>query len=223
MYNGAAGGSMVDRVALNMTLSASTAGLTALAVTSIRSGTLDLGTCCNGVLAGLVASTGSSGFVAPWASAVIGLLAGGVYVGLSRLLVRAASWSGAAVFFAVGTCERTRVLGRYVCPEPGPPPPHPSRPAPTASHDPPHVHTQLRLHIDDPLESSAIHLGGGLLGVLLTAAFARPEYLESLLLYGTDGPAGGACGGFFLSKQGGLQLGMQLLGECCGLGMSCCM
>lgn len=151
-----AASSIVDRVAINMTLCAATAGLTALGLSSVRSGVLDLCTCVNGVLCGLVASTPTSGYVAPWAGAVIGVFAGAVYVGLSRALVR--------------------------------------------------------LGIDDPLDSSVIHLGGGLLGTVLNGALARPEYARAVAL---GGDTEHACGGFVYGPgaNGGTQLGMQLLGS----------
>ncbi len=69
------------------------------------------------------------------------------------------------------------------------------------------------LRIDDPLDSSAIHFGGGALGVLMVGFFARPEYVA--LLGPGKSAQGFACGGVALSRDdGGLQLGMQVLGAC---------
>lgn len=64
---------------------------------------------------------------------------------------------------------------------------------------------QLRLGIDDPLDSSAVHLVNGVLGMLLLAFVARPQHVQLL----TDSP----CGGIFYTRLGWMQLGMQTLGE----------
>mmetsp|Transcript_4902 Transcript_4902/g.8523 ORF Transcript_4902/g.8523 Transcript_4902/m.8523 type:complete len:455 (-) Transcript_4902:1366-2730(-) len=149
------GGLIVDRVALNMALSAATSGLAVLLISSRHTKAFDLCRCCNGMLIGLVASTGCCAYIPPWAAAITGLFAGFLYVLLSHALVL--------------------------------------------------------LRIDDPLDSSAIHLGGGLLGVIMNGAFARPSYvffLNSDMATSADD----SCGGFFLSRAGGVQLGMQLLG-----------
>ncbi|GIL81282.1 hypothetical protein Vretimale_1094 [Volvox reticuliferus] len=145
---GPAASSAVSRVALNMTLCASAAGMTSLVVASLQTGTFDLGVCCNGLMAGLSASTANVGFITPWASCITGLLAGLLYVGSSRLLVR--------------------------------------------------------LGIDDPLDSSAIHCGSGLLGVIVSGFLARPVYVRSMV--------GRSCGGLVYGTRGGVQLGMQMLG-----------
>ena len=65
-------------------------------------GTLDIGMMGNGAIAGLGAIAGPCGFVAPWAGAVIGLVAGSVMVlvvlGVDRIRVttRSARWPGTA-------------------------------------------------------------------------------------------------------------------------------
>lgn len=64
---------------------------------------------------------------------------------------------------------------------------------------------QLRAGIDDPLDSSAVHLVNGLLGELLLSFMAKPQHVEML--------TGSLCGGIFYTKSGWLQLGMQVLGE----------
>lgn len=69
-----------------------------------------------------------------------------------------------------------------------------------------HVCLQLRLGIDDPLDSSAVHLVNGVLGMLLLAFVSRPAHVE--LLVGSGG-----CGGIFYTSTGWLQLGMQVLGK----------
>lgn len=63
----------------------------------------------------------------------------------------------------------------------------------------------LRCGIDDPLDSSTVHLGNGLLGTILLAFFAKPEHVMAL--------TGSPCGGVFYSSSGWLQLGLQLLGK----------
>ncbi|KAG2496659.1 hypothetical protein HYH03_005479 [Edaphochlamys debaryana] len=137
-----------DRVALNMTLVASVSGLTALLLSSLRSGTVDLAVCCNALLSGLVMSTPAGGFITSWAAVIYGLVAAALYMGGSRLLIR--------------------------------------------------------LRIDDPLESSAIHYGCGCVGSLLLGVLARPSYVQQLT--GVD------CGGLVYGGKGGLLLGLQLLG-----------
>lgn len=72
---------------------------------------------------------------------------------------------------------------------------------------------QLRLGVDDPLDSSAVHLVNGVLGMLLLAFVARPSHVELL--------AGSPCGGIFYTKIGWLQLGMQVLGEWLNQPMRC--
>ncbi|WIA39769.1 hypothetical protein OEZ86_005825 [Tetradesmus obliquus] len=62
----------------------------------------------------------------------------------------------------------------------------------------------LRCGIDDPLDSSAVHLGNGLLGTLMLAFVAKPEHVLAL--------TGSPCGGVFYSSTGWLQLGLQLMG-----------
>lgn len=59
--------------------------------------------------------------------------------------------------------------------------------------------------VDDPLDSSAIHCGSGILGVLVSGFLARPSYVMQMV--------GCNCGGVVYATNGGMQLGMQLLGE----------
>lgn len=63
----------------------------------------------------------------------------------------------------------------------------------------------LYFKVDDPLDSTAVHVCAGLVGTLMNGAFAKPEYINALL--------GAQCGGFIYSPQGGRQLAMQILGE----------
>lgn len=69
-----------------------------------------------------------------------------------------------------------------------------------------HTHTQLKVGVDDPLDSGAVHFGNGLLGTMMLALFAKPEHVSSLVA--------SPCGGVFYTHMGWLQLGMQTLGEC---------
>lgn len=65
---------------------------------------------------------------------------------------------------------------------------------------------QVRFHVDDPLESSAIHFGCGGVGTLLLALLARPTYVQELTGYD--------CGGLvYGGRKGAILLGLQLLGE----------
>ncbi|KAG2499743.1 hypothetical protein HYH03_002676 [Edaphochlamys debaryana] len=145
---GEAASSAVSRVALNMTLCASAAGMTSLIIASMQSGTFDLAICCNGLMSGLSASTSNVGFVTPWASCITGALAGLCYVLNSRLLAR--------------------------------------------------------MGVDDPLDGSAIHCGSGMLGIVVSGFLARPSYVQSMVDRN--------CGGVVYGVNGGMQLGMQLLG-----------
>lgn len=61
----------------------------------------------------------------------------------------------------------------------------------------------LRCGIDDPLDSSAVHLGSGALGSIMVAFVANPKHVYAL--------TGSPCGGIFYARSGWLQLGLQLL------------
>ncbi|QOY35608.1 ammonium transporter [Anaerobacillus isosaccharinicus] len=63
-------------VALNTQLAAAAGAMAAMFIVWAVSGKADIPTTLNGALAGLVAITASCAFVAPWASVVIGLIAG---------------------------------------------------------------------------------------------------------------------------------------------------
>jgi Amt family ammonium transporter len=63
-------------VAVNTLLSASAGAVIAMAWTNAKWGKPDISMTCNGMLAGLVAITAPCAFVAPWASLVIGMVAG---------------------------------------------------------------------------------------------------------------------------------------------------
>jgi len=86
------GGSIAALAATSTTLSAAAGGIMALVTEVIiiehRTGeaTFNLTTALNGCLSGLVAITGSCGFVEPWAAVVIGILSGLVYLSTSAIL-----------------------------------------------------------------------------------------------------------------------------------------
>jgi Amt family ammonium transporter len=63
-------------IAVNTLLAASAGAVMAMAWTNWKWGKPDISMTCNGMLAGLVAITAPCAFVAPWASVVIGLIAG---------------------------------------------------------------------------------------------------------------------------------------------------
>lgn len=65
---------------------------------------------------------------------------------------------------------------------------------------------QLKFGIDDPLDSAPVHAINGILGMLMTAFMAKPAHVA--LVVGEGG-----CGGIFYTKEGWMQLAMQVLGE----------
>jgi ammonium transporter, Amt family len=66
----------ISVVAVNTLISACLGFVTAMAYTNHRYGKPDISMSCNGMLAGLVAITAPCAFVAPWAAAMIGFIAG---------------------------------------------------------------------------------------------------------------------------------------------------
>lgn len=98
----------------------------------------DVGTICNGIIVGLVASTASCDATEPWASVIIGIVG--------------------AFFYSVGVL----LIDKY--------------------------------HIDDPLEASPVHLGGGSWGIICVAFFHTEKGL------------------FYNPAEGIKLLGIQLLG-----------
>lgn len=86
-------GAVAALAAVNTTLAAAFGSISAMATymsfTSKKNGlSFDLSKALNGSLAGLVAITSGCGTVEPWASALIGVVAGWVYLGGSTLLVK---------------------------------------------------------------------------------------------------------------------------------------
>ncbi len=70
----------ISVIAVNTTLAASAASLTALLIILLKTGKWDLGMALNGVLAGLVAITAPCAWVESWAAVVIGIVAGIILV-----------------------------------------------------------------------------------------------------------------------------------------------
>ncbi len=70
----------ISVIAVNTTLAAAAACLTALLIVLAKTKKFDLGMALNGVLAGLVAITAPCAWVASWASVVIGIVAGALLV-----------------------------------------------------------------------------------------------------------------------------------------------
>jgi ammonia channel protein AmtB len=77
--------------------------------------------------------------------------------------------------------------------------------------------------VDDPLDACAVHLGNGVLGILLVAIVAKPAHVAAL--------TGSSCGGVLYSSDGWLQLGVQAMGAhlmrasntcCCCCCCYCC-
>mmetsp|Transcript_30683 Transcript_30683/g.86761 ORF Transcript_30683/g.86761 Transcript_30683/m.86761 type:complete len:605 (+) Transcript_30683:309-2123(+) len=73
---------------VNTTVSAAVAGCTTLLVYHSIYRSTDIIPCINGILAGLVASSSTCAYVAPYGAFVIGLMAGATYAGTSWLMLR---------------------------------------------------------------------------------------------------------------------------------------
>jgi Amt family ammonium transporter len=70
----------IGLVAVNTLLAACVGFVVAMIITDVKYGKPDISMSCNGMLAGLVAITAGCAFVAPWAAAVIGAVAGTLVV-----------------------------------------------------------------------------------------------------------------------------------------------
>ncbi|KAL7527150.1 hypothetical protein ACHAWF_005533 [Thalassiosira exigua] len=85
---------VISLVAVNTTLAAASACVATLGFNYIYDerktgeGTFSLSYAMNGCLGGLVSITGACGVVEPWAAVIIGFIAGIIYLGSSKLLVR---------------------------------------------------------------------------------------------------------------------------------------
>lgn len=89
IFNGKSG--LIGRVAINTTLSGGVAAVTSVLIGRIQNREIryykyNLADLNNGVLAGLVAITGSCAFVEPWAAICIGIIAAFVYKGAGHLV-----------------------------------------------------------------------------------------------------------------------------------------
>ena len=73
---------------MTTTLSAVSAGLSALILSYFVEGALSLERMGNGILGGLVSITAGCNVVKPWASICIGIIGGGVFYGSSTLMVK---------------------------------------------------------------------------------------------------------------------------------------
>jgi Amt family ammonium transporter len=82
----AASGEMAAHVAMNTTLSAACGGIVSFMITYIITHSYDVGSLCNGILAGLVSITAPCGNVESGSAVAIGILGAFVYVGASMLL-----------------------------------------------------------------------------------------------------------------------------------------
>ena len=100
----------ISVVAVNTLLSACFGCVTAMAWTNAKYGKPDISMTCNGMLAGLVAITASCAFVAPWAAAVIGIVAGFLVV-LRRAVLRPCRPCGRPLRRNLGARHQRR-LGR---------------------------------------------------------------------------------------------------------------
>eukprot|EP01135_Chromosphaera_perkinsii_P001539 Nk52_evm9s207 gene=Nk52_evmTU9s207 len=109
----------VGLVITNTTIAGAFSALTVMTWKRLRTGKYSLIPSINGALCGMVAICSGCNVIQPWASLVIGFLAGLTYIG----------WS----------------------------------------------YGVLRCHVDDPLDAVAVHLGGGILGVLATPFFHTNE------------------------------------------------
>lgn len=76
-----------SRAAVTTTIAAASAGVTTLIVIKLRDHIFDLITVLNGILAGLVAITGSCPWVEPYAALVIGIIGAFVYIGAAAALL----------------------------------------------------------------------------------------------------------------------------------------
>jgi Amt family ammonium transporter len=76
--------------AVNTTLAAASGAISAMTLRWLLSDTdvFDITAVCNGALSGLVAITAGCATVWPWASVVIGLIGGLIYIGASNLLIK---------------------------------------------------------------------------------------------------------------------------------------
>merc|ERR1719235_1124119 len=72
----------------NTTLAAATGGLTIILRQKYKGKSLSVGSTTNGAIAGMVAVAGCAGFIQPWASLLVGILAAFSFLAFSALLVK---------------------------------------------------------------------------------------------------------------------------------------
>jgi Amt family ammonium transporter len=73
-------------IAVNTFLAGITGGLVAYYIQFMRTGKVDIAATCSGAIGGLVGITAACAYVDPWASVVIGGIAGGLVVGIAEFL-----------------------------------------------------------------------------------------------------------------------------------------
>lgn len=78
---------VASNVAVTTTLSAASGGIVTCLWAKFIAGKWNIGSCCNGVLAGLVSITASCAVVRPWAAIIVGVIGGSIYFGASNLML----------------------------------------------------------------------------------------------------------------------------------------
>ncbi|HVL52184.1 MAG TPA: ammonium transporter [Actinomycetota bacterium] len=78
----------ISSIAVNTFLAAIAGGLVAYYIQLARTGRADIAVTCSGVIGGLVAITAPCAFVAPWASVLIGAIAGALVIAVAEFLER---------------------------------------------------------------------------------------------------------------------------------------
>ncbi|GAM23702.1 hypothetical protein SAMD00019534_068770, partial [Acytostelium subglobosum LB1] len=81
-------GRIASRGEVSTTLSGSISMVTSFVITLAMTKRYDLKICINGLLAGFVAASSASGFIAPYYSIIIGVVASFIFIGFSKLLLR---------------------------------------------------------------------------------------------------------------------------------------
>lgn len=95
---------LVGLVAVNTTLAGCAGAIVAVLVMVARTGKWDLPFALNGALAGLVGITAGCAFVAPWASVVIGMIAGALVIAAVDVLERLRIDDAVGAFAVHGVC-----------------------------------------------------------------------------------------------------------------------
>jgi len=103
-------GTVAARTAVTTTLSPCAACLIVVIIRKITTKVWDLGACCNGILAGLVAITSACSTVDPWAAIVIGSVGGLMYLMASKLMLKLKIDDPLDAFAVHGACGAWGVL-----------------------------------------------------------------------------------------------------------------